>query len=166
MESRPVGWGVVACAVAALFTGCANWPPGALPVGTPIAQVRDHWLHASAEYRLPDGGTRLEFDQGAQTTMLDFDAAGALHSTKQVLTQEEFDAIVPGLPAAQVRLRIGRPASVMSIPRQDLQVWNYRFWSNECELFQVSVDQSSQQVTQAGVGPNLSCGGPNAKGGK
>jgi hypothetical protein len=154
---------LLALVCAAGAAGCANWPPGAVPLGTPIAQVRGAGLPPSGEYTLSDGGTRLEYDQGAQTYMLDFNAAGVLVASKQVLTQDEFAEIVPGMSGTTVRIRLGHPASTMSIPRQDLQVWNYRFWVSQCELFQVSVNQTSGKVTEAGIGPNLECGGPNVK---
>ena len=105
-----------AALVLVVLAGCAA--PGALPPGTPIADARKSLGGVSGEYPLPDGGTRLEFRQGnfgKQTFMLDFDAKGALVSSKQVLTPETFATITPGLTSEQVLMRIGHPAFVVPV---------------------------------------------------
>src|SRR5690242_19357333 len=92
------GSGAAALALPAL-AACTT-ARGALPAATPNAAARKSFGGVSGEYRLPDGGTRLEFRQGTygkQTYMLDFDANGQLVSSKQVLTPETFATITPGL---------------------------------------------------------------------
>ena len=146
-----------------LLGACAAWPPGGLPMGTPIAQARSSWMGPDAEYGLSGGGTRLEFDQGAQTYMLDFDASGLLVASRQVLTPDNFEGIVVGMPEQEVRLRLGRPVHTFSIPRQQLQVLNYRFVAGDCIWFQVSVQQETRLVTAAATGPDPRCDGPSPK---
>ncbi|MDQ6680011.1 MAG: hypothetical protein M3Y67_03480, partial [Pseudomonadota bacterium] len=93
-------------------------PPGSLPPGTPISQARASFGGTTGEYALPGGGTRLEFAQGAfgrQTFMLDFDAGGRLVKSEQVLTEANFATVVPGMSAAEVRMRLGRPAQTFYI---------------------------------------------------
>ena len=93
----------LASTAAAIITlsGCASWPPGGLPPGTPIDTARHGFSSPTAEFALPNGGTRLEFAQGSfgkQTYMLDFDPSGQLIAKTQVLTEDNFATITPGLP--------------------------------------------------------------------
>ncbi len=150
-------------AAAAAVGGCAMLAPGGLPPGTPIDAARHAFVAPTGEYRLPGGGTRLEFAQGSfgkQTYMLDFDANGVLTSSTQVLAEANFAAIVPGLPAADLRMQFGRPAHVFSVPWQKLHVWNYRYAGGDCVWFQVSVSDATQRVTEAGMGTDPACDGP------
>ena len=152
-----------AAALIGVVSGCAWIAPGALPPGTPIEQARQSFLGPTGEYALPGGGTRLEFAQGAfgkQTYMLDFDAYGVLVSKQQVLTEQNFATIAPGLSAAELRMRLGRPAQVFSVPWQKLHVWNYRYFGGDCVWFQVSVSDAAQQVTDTGTGTDPACDGP------
>ena len=117
---------------------------GALPPGTSIADARKTFGGVSGEYRLPDGGTRLEFRQGTygkQTFMLDFDANGLLVSSKQVL------------------MTIGHPAFTFPVGYQKLQVWNYRFpgMEGDCVVFQVSISNVTRTVSDAGPNTDPAC---------
>ena len=150
--------------LAAVLGGCGSMAPGGLPPGTPIAEARGGIIKPTEEFALPDGGTRLEFAQGSfgkQTFMLDFDAKGVLVSTTQVLTEDNFATIVPGTPAAEVRIRLGRPADVIYVSRQGLKVWNYRFFRGDCVWFQISIDDATQQVTAASMGSDPACDAGN-----
>ena len=158
---RGLGAGAAALALAAL-AACTTFAPGGLPPGTPIDQARGTFGGVSGEYRLPDGGTRLEFRQGTygkQTYMLDFDASGRLVSSRQVLTPEIFATIEVGMTAAQVLARIGHPAYVFPVGWQDLQVWNYRFagMEGDCVVFQVSISNDDRLVTDAGPNTDPAC---------
>ena len=159
---------VLAATTAAIITisGCASWPPGGLPPGTPIDTARHGFASPTAEFPLPNGGTRLEFAQGTfgkQTYMLDFDPSGKLVSTEQVLTEQNLASIRPGLPEADLMMRIGRPAHVFSVPWQKLHVWNYRFAGGDCVWYQISVSDVERAVTQSSLGSDPSCDGPNSK---
>ena len=90
--------------------GCGTLTPGATPVGTPIETVRHGIVAPTGEYKLPNGGIRLEFAQGSfgkQTWMLDFDAGGHLVANQQVLTEANFGNITPGMQANDVRMEEG-----------------------------------------------------------
>ena len=153
-------------AVATLAAGCATFAPGGLPPGTPIAQARQALFGPTGEYALPDGGTRLEFAQGSfgkQTYMLDFDRSGVLVSSQQVLTELNLATIAPGMPADELRMRFGRPAWVFGIQYQRQHVWNYRFDGGDCVWYQVSVSDASQRVTEASIGTDPACDGPNGR---
>lgn len=158
-----LAWLATSVTLSASLAGCAAFTSAGLPVGTPIAQVRQSWLTPTGEHALPDGGTRLEFARGAfgrETYMLDFDAQGRLFRSQQVLTEENFASIVPGMTGQEVLRQLGRPAHVFNVGRQNLQVWNYRFFGGDCFWFQVSIANADQRVTAAGNGYDPACNGP------
>lgn len=149
----------------AVLGACTSLAPGGLPPGTSIAQARASFLGPTGEYPLPGGGTRLEFARGAhgkQTYMLDFDASGSLVDSQQVLTEQNFATIVPGLPAAEVRMRLGRPAEVFNVPWQRLQVWNYRYFTGDCVWYQISISEVGR-VTESNYGTDPACGAPASR---
>jgi hypothetical protein len=155
----------LAC-VMALFTGCATLAPGLLKPGTPISDARQVFGGPTAEYPLPDGGTRLEFRRGRfgkQTWMLDFDREGRLVKSEQVLTWPNFTKIVPGMTREDVLFRIGHPADVFRVQWQKLHVWNYRWFEGDCVWFQVSISDATGLVTDAGTGPDPACNAPNGR---
>ena len=157
--------GLLATFGAALVaSGCATFAPAALPPGTPLADARAVLGGPTGEYRLSDGGTRLEFSRGAfgrQAWMLDFDAGGRLVHTEQVLDEAHFADIAAGMTSLDVRMRLGRPSHVFNVGWQRLTVWNYRWWAGDCVWFQVSISQASDQVTEAGYGTDPACDAPN-----
>ncbi len=151
---------------AAALCGCTVLAPAALPKGTLIADARARVAGPVAEYALPNGGTRLEFAQGShgrEKHMLDFDAGGRLVATTQVLTEANLNRMVPGTPRDEVRLQLGRPVSVIAVPRQEVQVWNYRFVGGDCVWFQISISTVTQRVTEASTGLDPACDGPNER---
>jgi len=152
-------------ALLALLGGCATFAPAALPPGTPIADARAGFGGPTGEFHLADGGTRLEFARGRQTWMLDFDAAGRLVRTEQVLDEAHFATIHPGLAADEVRLRIGPPSETFPVGWQRLVVWNYRWWQGDCVWYQVSISRDTGRVTEAGYGSDPICdrGGPERR---
>jgi len=91
--------------------------------------------------------------------MLDFDASGRLVANRQVLTPQTFATIQPGMTQDDVLSRIGRPAFVVPVGWQQLQVWSYRFGGLEgdCVVFQISISNASHTVTDAGPNTDPSC---------
>lgn len=143
--------------------GCATFAPGTLKPGTPIAEAQQVFAGPRAQYPLPGGGTRLEFRQGKQTWMLDFNAAGTLVTSRQVLTPGEFAKIVPGMTRDEVLRHIGHPVAVTPVGWQKLHVWNYRYFEGDCVWFQVSISDASGLVTDTGTGPDPACNAPNGR---
>ena len=155
---------IVRCSAAAFLVAalgaCAS--VGSIAPGTSIADARLTRGGPSGEYALPGGGTRLEFRQGSygrETYMLDFDASGRLVANRQVLTPQTFATIQPGMTQDDVLSRIGRPAFVVPVGWQQLQVWSYRFGGLEgdCVVFQVSISNASHTVTDAGPNTDPAC---------
>jgi hypothetical protein len=149
----------------AALAGCAT--PGNLAPGAPIAAARQVVPGPTAEYALPDGGTRLEFDRYKAAWMLDFDARGVLQTSTQALTEQNLATIEPGMTADEVRMRFGRPIQIIATGWSDpLQIWNYRFAGGDCVWWQVSIREADHKVREAGVGMDPICDGGHDKGTK
>lgn len=162
MQSCSIRAAVLGLATA--LSACAAIAPGSLQPGASIGEARSAFLGPTGEYALPGGGTRLEFARGAfgrQTYMLDFDASGTLVRSEQVLTEANFAKVAPGQPAADVRMRLGRPAQVFNIGWQQRQVWNYRYYPADCVWYQISIDAAGK-VVESGYGSDPACDGPSA----
>lgn len=151
-----------ACSLLAL-AGCASLP-GRLPVGTPIDTARHGGLLGPyAEFALADGGTRLEFPEGRQTWMLDFDARGLLVRSQQVLTEENLRGVPIGSTEDEVLRRYGRPVWIYGIGYQRQHVWNYRFDGGDCVWYQILFSDATGRVTESSPGPDPACDGPSKR---
>lgn len=106
-------------------------------------------------------GTRLEFPRGPaghHTWFVYLDATGHASHSEQVLTEPNFNSIVPGMAQDKVRQRLGRPSEVQGLGRARGVVWSYRYENNFCQWFQVEISQE-QQVRSAGYGQPPECMG-------
>lgn len=152
----------IGLALLSSLAACGSFAPGGLPLGTTIEQARRGVFKPTEEFGLPGGGTRLEFAQGGQakqTYMLDFDRNGVLTSSEQVLTEPNLSALTTGTPAADVRLRFGRPVWVYGVRYPRGEVWNYRFAGGDCVWWQVTIGELDRRVVESSVGPDPACDG-------
>jgi hypothetical protein len=148
-----------ALALAALLSGCASMGPQSFGPGTGMAAVMQRMGAPTGEYALPSGGRRLEYSRGPfgkTTDMFDFDAAGQLVRSEQVLTEARFNAIRAGMGAQEVLSQIGRPSKIWGIPRQRQNVWSYRYDTTFCQWFMVGMGYDDKVVDTA-YGPDPWC---------
>lgn len=112
------------------LAGCAALGGPPLQPGDPAAAVTAKMGQPTAVHRL-DGGQLLEFTTGPFgqfTYMARIGADGKLASFEQVLTGEKFATIQIGIATKEDVLRtIGHPAETSTLPRQQLEVWTYRY---------------------------------------
>ncbi|MGL6112523.1 MAG: outer membrane protein assembly factor BamE domain-containing protein [Rubrivivax sp.] len=129
------------CLAAALvLAACASPGPADLKPGATAAEITAQMGNPRATFALPNGGKRLEFaGRGARTYMLDVDAAGRLVDATQVLNEDNFRNIKPGMTREQVLMTLGQPANVGPGGRQGGQVWSYHFQNTQCLWFQVAI---------------------------
>jgi hypothetical protein len=151
---RSLGAVLPALGLALLLTlaGCAGYSPKGLPPGTSSAQAIEQLGPPTGRHAGENGGVRLEFARGPyglHTYMLDFDAQDRLLRWEQVLTEENFYALEIGMTKTEVLRRIGRPSNVMFLPRQQHQLWSYRYDTPFCIWFQVSLT-TSDRVAELG----------------
>lgn len=146
-------------AAVSVLAGCVTFGPGGAAPGTSMADVVRSYGQPSARFDSPNGWHRLVYPSGSYgklTYMLDFDPQDKLVRNEQVLTEANFAEIKPGMTTQDVQMRIGPPQEVMSIPRQGLVVWSYRFFRGDCVWFQASIDKAGT-VTEAGISSDPIC---------
>ena len=99
-----------------------------------------------------DGRRTLEYPkgpEGARTWFFYIDPSGKLQDYRQVLTEENFARIKPGMRSDEVRRMLGRPRTVMRFNLKNEEVWDWRYLSgNTVRLFNVHFDMTSGKVTQ------------------
>ena len=170
-RARAAAAGAIAFAIAA--AGCAGMgsaTPKALAPGASEAEVVAVMGKPTGRYAFTEGGMRLEFargPQGRETWMIDFDAAGKMVDSEQVMDLWYLTRIEPGMTVEQVLSRVGHPGSVQAIPRQKLSLWNYRYPTNDCLWYQISMGDDGKVVTGSqGIDPQCDPGDARAGGGR
>lgn len=151
---------------ALLLGACASYGPGGLVPGATPEQAVAHMGPATGRYTLPDGGQRLEFARGPMgkhTYMLDFDASGRLQRSEQVLDENHFLALRPGMTQDEVLQRIGHPSEQQFLTRQQHRLWSYRYDTPFCIWYQVSIDTAGR-VAELGHNVDPSCDGRDSRG--
>jgi hypothetical protein len=82
------------------------------------------------EWKEPDGALIWEFPRGPSgsvTYMVEMRPDGVLKEIRQVLKEEYFAKIRPGLSKDEVRRLIGKPAETMTFPLKKEEVWSWKF---------------------------------------
>ena len=144
-----------------LVAACASPLPGP---DTPQAEVLRVWGPPSARYALQPVGQRLEYASGPfgrTTWMIDLADDGRVAQARQVLTEAEFLRLqsAPALSGDAVLRWIGTPGERRGA-RGGGQTWSWRYPTNDCLWFQVSLDAGGQVLGSAfGIDPV--CDAPN-----
>jgi len=130
---------------AALLSGCVAFAPPPPAPGQTETEVSQRLGAPTARYPMPAGATRLEFASGPYgrtTWMVDLDAAGRVTATRQVLGEMsflDFQARAPGMPRDELLRTLGRPGERRHGGWQGGEVWSWRYPTNDCLWFQVSI---------------------------
>lgn len=117
---------------ALLLAACAHpWNTANVAPGTPRDQVLAQAGQPTAVVALPGGGQRLQYSLqpvGQHAFMVDLDPSGRVVSSRQVLTEAEFNRIEPDRWTLQDVLReFGPPARVDGVSSFHGQVLTYRW---------------------------------------
>jgi SmpA/OmlA family protein len=133
---------ICAAAVLALVACSTSYSPSRLAPGTTEADAIQ-LLGPPTGQSTRDSGKRLEFARGPygrHTFMVDFDAQGRMLRWEQVLTEENFAKIKPGMDKSEVLTLLGRPSDVRTYGLQEKRLgWSYRFESPLCDWFQIGL---------------------------
>lgn len=147
---------------AALLAGCAMFSPPPLAVGQTEAEVTALLGRPTGRYAMGEGVTRLEFATGPYgrvTWMVDVGPDGRSRAFRQVLDPTNLAAFAeraPGMTIDQLLRELGRPAERVTGLWNGGQYWSWRFPTNECLWWQVSIDAKGI-VTGAGQGIDPMC---------
>jgi hypothetical protein len=134
---------LLSCAIAALLAGACTTPPPA--AGTPREAVLRAWGPPTGQYDLGQGAQRLEYatgPYGKSTWMVDLDAQGRVLQAREALSERALMALqgrLPGMPADELLRTMGRPGERSHGGRQGGEVWSWRYLTNECLWFRVSL---------------------------
>lgn len=101
-----------------------------------------------------DGSRSLEYPKGpagVRTWFFDIGKDGTLKDYRQVLTEEYFKKIQPGMGMDAVRRLIGKPRSAVQYKLKNEEVWEWLYAepSGKRRLFYVHFDLKTNQVTQS-----------------
>jgi len=119
-------------ALTLLLAACAT--PQSLKPGIPIEEARSALGRPTAETRLPDGGSRLQysgqpFDQTVWN--VDFDSQGRLRHAEQVLTDEAFLRVRAGKDSqADILREYGPPADTFHYRLSNETAFMYRYYTH------------------------------------
>jgi hypothetical protein len=142
---------IVLTALLSLF-GCDLRMLDLKPGVSTAAEVKSAMGQPAFEWKEPDGGLTWEFPRGPTgvvTYMVDLRPDGILKEIRQVLTQEYFAKIRPGLTQDEVRRLIGKPGETMTFARKKEEVWTWRYEpaTGERWHFNVHFDLDGKVVT-------------------
>jgi outer membrane protein assembly factor BamE (lipoprotein component of BamABCDE complex) len=155
----------VVAALAAL-AACTTYPfaPDAITTGEARADVLRVMGPPTATYAMPGGHERLEYNRmpfGRKTYMIDLDASGRVARWEQVLDEQHFQQVVPGMHRADVLRLIGPPTYTgqYHLPRPGI-TWLYRYEAiPKCQLFEVAFDAAAGTVISGDYPPDPACPG-------
>ena len=151
------------------LTGCVALQ--APDPGQSEAEVLQRFGTPTARYDLGGGAHRLEFatgPYGRQTWMVDLDGAGRVTTANQVLTDThlaDVQALLarkPGMPGTELLRMIGTPGERRNGGWQGGEVWSWRYPTNDCLWFQVSIGADGT-VHDGAFGTDPRCDAPNDK---
>jgi hypothetical protein len=134
-----------AAMMALALAGCGTYRPQDIRVGMTEPEVAQLIGVPTGRYAGPNGQTRVEFATGPfgrVTWMVDLDANGQALAWAQVLNETAFTYVqthFEGMDMAWLRYTLGRPGEVRSGGWQGGWVWSYRYPTNECLWYQVSI---------------------------
>ncbi len=109
-----------------------------------------------------DGVRRLDFPRGPfgrHTYFVHFSPDGRAERFEQVLKEENFARIKPGMDVEEVREVIGVARDTFLLARERGFVWNYRYITPLCQWFQIEFTKEAK-VRSTGYGLPPECRRP------
>ena len=157
---HPTSKWLLSCLLPLLLWACSSYNPPATLAGISREALLAQMGQPDRE-RPTDGGSRLEFPRGPygqHTWFVYLDANGQAIRAEQVLTEQNFNGILAGMTADEVRQLLGRPNEIQRLGRARGEIWRYRYESHECQWFQIEISLQ-QQVRSTGYGQPPECMG-------
>jgi hypothetical protein len=124
-----------------------------LPGVATEAEVRGTMGAPALVFDQPDGSRRLAFPRGplgTRTFMADVGPDRKLLAITQVLQDDTFYRVQPGLTREDVLRMIGPPGDTMAFPRSNTYAWDYRYMDTwgYIAIFSVTFDRNGIVVSK------------------
>ena len=149
-----------------LSVGCAHNDPQNLPPSATTAAIEQHMGKPTLILPRTAGGVRWVFAKGPygrHTWMLDMDTSGRLESWHQALGEAQFSDLPAGMDREALLLRLGPPADKRARGLMPGEVWSYRYPTNNCLWFQVTLGPD-HKVVDGSYGIDPRCDAPTKAG--
>jgi hypothetical protein len=130
-----------------LAAGCANF--SAISPGDSAPTVEARVGAPGTVWKNADGSEVWEYPlgpSGVQTFMVDIGPDRTVRAVRQVLREEYFSKVAPGMSRDEVRRLLGRPKEVWYFPARDEEVWTWRYLEVNYRLFNALFDRTSGTV--------------------
>lgn len=120
------------------------------------ADVRAALGEPEAVWQGEKGARTLEYPQGPEggrTWMVDIDADGTLRDYTQVLSEQNFATVMPGMSRDEVRRKLGRPRSAVRFDLKNEEVWDWLYLDGPSSelLFNAHFDIGSGKLVRTSV---------------
>jgi hypothetical protein len=142
----------VALITSLTLAGCAGYAPSNEFIGLSKNQTLSLLGNPTPMPANIDSARRLDFPRGPvgkHTYSVYFDEQGKVTGYHQLLTDENFAKIVPGMDESEVTDLIGISKDRFGLGRERGYVWNYRYETPLCRWFQIEFTPESK-VRSAG----------------
>jgi len=134
-------------ALAASLLSCAG--ASTVRSGMDEAQVQARMGKPETVRKNPDGSETWEYPTGPlgrQTYMVTVGSDHAVKDVRQVLSDEYFLKVIPGMSRDEVRRLLGKPSEVSTFAARDEEVWSWRYQQQNAMFFHVMFDRSAGTV--------------------
>lgn len=118
------------------------------------ADVRQQFGEPTLVVERADGSRLLEYPrqpEGSSNYAIVIGPDGKMSSLRQLLHPDNFAKVQPGMPQAEVRQLLGRPAKTWQFPtKPDETLWDWRFLDGQQrKVFSVTFDRDLRVVTSS-----------------
>jgi hypothetical protein len=113
------------------------------------AQVQARMGKPETVRKNSDGSETWEYPGGPlgrQTYMVTLGSDHAVKEVRQVLSDEYFSKVIPGMSRDEVRALLGRPGETATYAARDEEVWSWRYQQQKPMFFHVLFDRSAGTV--------------------
>jgi hypothetical protein len=134
-------------AIAVSLSGCAAVSP--VTSGMDAVQVQAKMGKPETVRKNPDGSETWEYPGGPlgrQTYMVTLGSDRAVRDVRQVLSEEYFAKVIPGMSRDEVRRLLGKPGEISMYAARDEEVWSWRYQQGNAMFFNVLFDRSAGAV--------------------
>jgi SmpA / OmlA family len=117
------------------------------------ADVRREFGEPAAVFNEPDGARTFEYPrqpEGQTNYFITIGSDGRMSALRQVLKDDSFARVRPGLDKTEVRRLLGRPAKSQTFALKQEEVWDWRYLNGQQpRIFSVTFDLNGRVLSSA-----------------